>query len=129
MSTVTTHVLDTVLGEPAAGLRVRLERLKGGGRIEIEKSAVSTGYVEDGPGEWIEVARSSTDADGRCRDLTLNAAPGVYRLTFDICSYLARHGRSGIYPQISITFICGDDSHYHLPLLLSDYGYTTYRGS
>jgi 5-hydroxyisourate hydrolase len=129
MSTITTHVLDTVLGRPAAGVRVRLDRLEGGGWIEFEKGKVPPERVEDGPGEWIEVARSSTDTDGRCRDLTLDAAPGVYRLTFDICSYLARHGRAGIYPEISITFACGSDPHYHLPLLLSDYGYTTYRGS
>jgi 5-hydroxyisourate hydrolase len=109
MSTITTHVLDTVLGRPAAGVRVRLERLEGGG--------------------WIEIARSATDADGRCRDLTDDAARGVYRLLFDTAAYLASHGRTGIYPEIAITFTCGSDPHYHLPLLLCDNGYTTYRGS
>jgi 5-hydroxyisourate hydrolase len=112
MSTITTHVLDTVLGKPAAGVGVRLERLE---RLE-------------GDG-WIEIARSATDADGRCRDLTASAAPGVYRLLFDTAAYLTAHGRAGIYPQISVTFTCGSDPHYHLPLLLSDNGYTTYRGS
>jgi 5-hydroxyisourate hydrolase len=109
MSTITTHVLDTVLGKPAAGVRVRLEKHEGDG--------------------WIEVAQSATDAGGRCRDLTAEEAPGVYRLTFDTGAYLAQHGRAGIYPEISITFTCGSDPHYHLPLLLSDNGYTTYRGS
>jgi 5-hydroxyisourate hydrolase len=129
MSAVTTHVLDTVLGKPAAGVRVRLERFEGGAWIEIEKSNAPPERVEDVSGEWIEVARSSTDADGRCRDLTFDAAPGVYRLTFETSSYLARHRRASIYPEISVTFTCDGDPHYHLPLLLSDYGYTTYRGS
>lgn len=109
MSTITTHVLDTVLGKPAAGILVRLERREAG--------------------EWLEVARGATDADGRCRALAANASPGTYRLLFEIGAYLARHGRSGIYPEISIIFACGADPHYHLPLLLSDNGYTTYRGS
>ena len=55
--------------------------------------------------------------------------PGVYRLTFDTGAYLARNGRASIYPEISITFICSGEEHYHLPLLLSDNSYTTYRGS
>jgi len=129
MSTITTHLLDTVLGKPAAGVPVRLERLEGNGWIEIERNAVPPERVEDAPGEWIEVARSATDADGRCRDLVTDAAPGIYRLLFDTAAYFARHGRSSIYPEISITFTCGGDPHYHLPLLLSDNGYTTYRGS
>lgn len=109
MSTITTHVLDTALGKPAADVRVWLEQLEGG--------------------DWVEIARSATDADGRCRDLAAGAAPGVYRLTFDSGAYLAHHGRASIYPEISITFTCGSDPHYHLPLLLSDNAYTTYRGS
>lgn len=129
MSTITTHVLDMVLGKPAAGISVRLERLEGGGWIEAEKGQVPAERVEDAPGEWTEQARSVTDADGRCRDLAADASPGVYRLIFETATYLARHGRTSIYPHISITFSCGRDSHYHLPLLLSDNGYTTYRGS
>ena len=109
MSKITTHVLDTVLGKPAGGISVRLER-------------------QDGEG-WSQVAKSATDADGRCRDLLNNASAGVYRLTFDTGSYLARRGRRSIYHEIPITFTCGDDEHYHLPLLLSDNSYTTYRGS
>ena len=109
MSGITTHVLDVVLGKPAAGVAVRLER--------HEDSA------------WNVVRESKTDADGRCRDLTNDAGPGVYRLSFATGAYLERLGRRGIYPDISITFNCGDDPHYHLPLLLSDNSYTTYRGS
>jgi len=109
MSRITTHVLDTVLGKPAADVEVRLEQMTDGG--------------------WTAVATSATDADGRCRDLAPEAATGMYRITFDTGSYFARGGRSSIYPQVSIIFACGSDEHYHLPLLLSDNSYTTYRGS
>jgi 5-hydroxyisourate hydrolase len=108
MSAITTHVLDTVLGKPAAEIAVRLEKLAGA---------------------WVEVAAGETDADGRCRDLAADAPPGDYRLTFSTGSYLTRLGRAGIYPEISITFRCDGKGHYHLPLLLSDNSYTTYRGS
>jgi 5-hydroxyisourate hydrolase len=109
MSGITTHVLDAVLGKPAADVSVRLE-------MREESS-------------WALVKESATDSDGRCRDLAQNTAEGVYRLTFDTGAYLKRNGRSTIYPEISITFICDGNAHYHLPLLLSDNSYTTYRGS
>ena len=109
MSEITTHVLDTVLGKPAAGVSLRLEKQEGEG--------------------WQTIGESATDQDGRCRDLAPGAAPGRYRLTFDTGAYLIRSRRSGIYPEISITFTCSGEAHYHLPLLLSDNGYTTYRGS
>ena len=109
MSKITTHVLDAVLGRPAAGVAIRLEQ-------------------QDGA-NWLAVAQSSTDADGRCRDLPDQADAGIYRLVFDPGVYLGRSGRRSIYPEITITFICGDDAHYHLPLILSDNSYTTYRGS
>ena len=109
MSAITTHVLDTVLGKPAAGIAVRLER------------------QEDA--SFIPVSSSATDEDGRCRDLAPDAKEGVYRLRFAVGDYMKRLGRSAIYPEISITFRCGSDPHYHLPLLLSDNSYTTYRGS
>jgi 5-hydroxyisourate hydrolase len=109
MSIVTTHVLDVVLGKPAAGIAVRLDR-------------------RDGLA-WVEIAAGATDSDGRCRDLTQDAPPGIYRLTFDTGAYLARAGRGSIYPEISIVFSCSGEAHYHLPLLLSDNSYTTYRGS
>lgn len=109
MSTITTHVLDTVLGKPAAGIAVKLEM-----RVAGVWGAVTTGV---------------TDADGRCRDLALDAIEGVYRLTFATSHYFAHSGRKSIYPEISITFDCGSEPHYHLPLLLSDNSYITYRGS
>jgi len=109
MSKITTHVLDTVLGKPAAGIAVRLEKRD--------------------DGQWTEVARGETDNDGRCPDLAPEATSGHYRLTFQTGGYLYRQGRSTIYPEITITFQCDNDAHYHLPLLLSDNSYTTYRGS
>jgi 5-hydroxyisourate hydrolase len=109
MSAITTHVLDTVLGKPGAGIAVRLD------------------IQEDG--NWKTIGSSSTDQDGRCKDLAPNAEPGIYRLTFHTAAYFAGMNRKSIYPEISIAFQCGEDEHYHLPLLLSDNSYTTYRGS
>jgi 5-hydroxyisourate hydrolase len=109
MSGITTHVLDTVLGRPAAGIGIRLEKLD-----------------ED---SWLLLAESATDADGRCRNLAPEAAPGLYRLTFSTGAYFNEQARSSIYPEISITFHCRGEAHYHLPLLLSENSYTTYRGS
>jgi 5-hydroxyisourate hydrolase len=109
MSKITTHVLDAVLGKPAAGIAVRLETADGDG--------------------WTAVGESATDADGRCRNLAETAAGGTYRLTFATGAYMEQQGRASIYPEISITFRCDGQGHYHLPLLLSDNSYTTYRGS
>jgi len=109
MSAITTHVLDAVLGKPAAGIGVKLET-----------------WIND---TWDTAAESTTDTDGRCRDLTQDADGGLYRLTFATGAYLTRMGRATIYPEISITFNCDGTAHYHLPLLLSDNSYTTYRGS
>ena len=113
MSGITTHVLDTARGRPAAGLPVTLEA----------KS-------EDG---WRVVGRGATDADGRLRDL---APPGfvldegAYRLTFDAGAYFAAAGAEGFYTEVVVSFVVRDAAaHYHVPLLLSPYGYTTYRGS
>jgi len=109
MSRITTHVLDTTLGKPAAGIAVRLNKENGGG--------------------WVEVNASVTDADGRCRDLTESAPAGRYRLTFHVDAYFKHLHRTSLYSEISIVFACSGNEHYHLPLLLSDNGYTTYRGS
>jgi 5-hydroxyisourate hydrolase len=114
MSAITTHVLDTVLGKPAPGVAVRLER------HEIDRRKA---------GRWAPVSAGETDRDGRCRDLAQNATAGVYRLTFGTGEYLERNGRNSLYPEIAITFTCKGEGHYHLPLLLSDNSYTTYRGS
>ena len=136
MSGITTHVLDAVLGKPAAGISLRLEmRLderEPDRWADPSEAVVRIGLMglDDGqPNRWITVGESATDADGRCRDLANDAGPGLYRLTFSTGAYLARMGRRSIYPEISITFTCDGKEHYHLPLLLSDNSYTTYRGS
>lgn len=122
MSKITTHVLDTVLGKPAAGVLVQLERMLGG-----------VGWTNEGvrheDAQWIMISAGKTDADGRCGELKTDAAPGCYRLTFNTGVYVNALDRNTIYPEISITFECDGASHYHLPLLLSDNSYTTYRGS
>ena len=129
MSEISTHVLDTVPGKPAAGIAVRLQRFEGGGWIEASTNADQPERAHYAPGDWIEVAAGVTDSDGRCRDLALDAGSGTYRLTFDTGAYFARLGRASIYPEIAITFNCDGNTHYHLPILLSDNSYTTYRGS
>jgi 5-hydroxyisourate hydrolase len=109
MSKITTHVLDTVLGKPAAGIAVKLERQENQ--------------------DWKSIAHAETDQDGRCANLASDALPGAYRLIFATGAYFSRSGRNSIYAEITVTFQCGNDPHYHLPLLLSDNSYTTYRGS
>ena len=109
MSGISTHILDTALGKPAAGVRVELE----------QRTADA----------WINVGAGTTDADGRCRNLVSAATQGLYRLTLATGEYFAGHRRKSIYPEIVITFQCDGDAHYHLPVLLADNSYTTYRGS
>ena len=117
MSKISTHVLDTVLGKPAAGVLVKLEKMLGGVSSSRDEAV-----------QWVTNSTAKTDADGRCLTKA-DAVPGCYRLTFNIGAYLKALGRSSIYPEASITFECDGVSHYHLPLLLSDNSYTTYRGS
>ena len=112
MSGITTHVLDTSRGRPAAGLPVTLERT-------------------EEHGSWVLLGSGQTDADGRLRTLLSTSPPaGVYRLTFDTRDYLGDAGAPVFYPLIVITFcVVEGEEHYHVPLLLSPFGYTTYRGS
>lgn len=113
MSGITTHVLDTARGRPASGVPVTLEA-KG----------------EDG---WRLLGRGATDADGRLRNLApadFVLTEGEYRLTFDAGAYFGAIGSSGFYTEVVVSFVVRDAAvHYHVPLLLSPYGYTTYRGS
>jgi len=108
VSTVSTHVLDTALGRPAQGIRVTLAR---GGTA---------------------IGSSTTDADGRAKDLQGKTplAAGSYQLTFSVGPYFATTKRDAFYETIVIEFRIGSgDQHYHVPLLLSPFGYSTYRGS
>ena len=112
MSGISTHILDIAIGRPAAGVGVKLLRWK-------DKS-------------WIEVAAQSTDSDGRCRELLAlaNMSVSIYRIVFDSGAYFSASGEPGLYPDISITFEVKDAGRsYHMPLLLSPNGYSTYRGS
>ena len=113
MSGITTHVLDTARGRPAAGVPVTLEAKSEGG--------------------WRVVGRGATDADGRLRDLLptdFHLSKGDYRLTFDAGAYLSASGAEGFYTEVVVSFVVRDPAaHYHVPLLLSPYGYSTYRGS
>ena len=105
MSRVSTHVLDTTRGRPAAGIIVKLFHA---GRL---------------------IGSSVTDADGRCPNLLPGGFPlhpGAYRLLFEVATYFP----DGFYPEVSVSFQVNEDTrHYHVPLLISAFGYTTYRGS
>ncbi len=113
MSAITTHVLDTSRGRPAAGVAVVLEIHEGGAHREL--------------------ARGTTDADGRLRTLLpagVALSAGTYRLTFATGAYFAANGVAGFYPEVAIAFEVREPAeHYHVPLLLNPYGYSTYRGS
>lgn len=114
MSPITSHVLDLVLGRPAKQLVVRLEALN------------------DQTGAWSQLAERQTDDDGRVSDLLREGELGVgtYRISFDTGRYLAAAGRSIFYPVVEIVFrVDAPAEHYHIPLLLSTFGYSTYRGS
>ena len=112
MSKITTHVLDVSMGKPAAGIPVTLEAKR-----------------QDA--NWSAIGKGITDKDGRVADLLSEErlSAGVYRLTFDTAAYLSK-GRNAFFPQVSVVFNVEDLSqHYHIPLLLSPFGYSTYRGS
>lgn len=110
---LSTHVLDTSRGVPAAGVHVILQRISGS--------------------ESHEIAREVTDPDGRVRDLLGGRGKlesGDYRITFETGAYFAGVGIEAFYPSISVTFTVRDPmQHHHVPLLLSPYGFSTYRGS
>lgn len=114
MSTISTHVLDTASGRPAEGLPLTLEE-----------------HTSDG---WRRIGGGVTNDDGRVRDLLEpdrdGLVEGVYRMTFDTGAYFERHDLQGFYPVVRVVFeVQAPDEHYHVPLLLSPYGYSTYRGS
>jgi len=111
-SPITTHVLDVALGKPARGVPVRLER--------------------QDEGTFAHLAHGQTDPDGRCSHLLPagTLVPGTYRIRFDLDPYFAADGRRSFYPHVEIVFVVErTDEHYHVPLLLSPFGYSTYRGS
>ncbi|HJU75868.1 MAG TPA: hydroxyisourate hydrolase [Gemmatimonadaceae bacterium] len=110
---ITTHVLDQASGIPAHGVLVRLERVQPDGSIT-------------------PLGEQATDDDGRVRDLIpdgMRASSGRYRLTFDTGAYWHMRGVATFFPLVVIDFDVIDTSHYHVPLLMSPFGYSTYRGS
>lgn len=112
MSPLTTHVLDVSLGRPAKGVPVTLDRR--------------------GTNGFEPVASGTTDSDGRLRDLLPrdSLTAGVYRLTFDTEAYFTAQNTTGFYPSVTVVFtVTHPDEHHHVPLLLSPFGYSTYRGS
>lgn len=110
-SAITTHVLDTALGRPAAGVPVTL--------------SVATADT------WRPLAEAITDADGRVTTLgPARIAAGRYRITLDTESYFATTGQEAFFPEVVVTFVVADpDRHYHVPVLLSPFAVCTYRGS
>lgn len=109
MSPLTTHVLDVASGRPARGVPIAVERLSAG--------------------RWKVLGRGRTDADGRVKDLLSpgTLSRGIYRLRFNTSSYFK--GKRAFYPEVSVVFRVQDGRHHHVPLLLSPFGYSTYRGS
>ena len=106
MASLSTHVLDTAAGRPAEGLRITLEAADGS-----------------------VLAEAVTDADGRVGSLAADLVAGDHVLRFDTGGWFAARGETAFYPEVVVTFTVGDDGHYHVPLLLSPFGYSTYRGS
>ena len=105
MTTLSTHVLDTTLGRPAGGVGFTLSGADG------------------------KLAEGVTDSDGRAADVGGALEPGTYSLLFDSGGYFAARGIEGFYPEVLVTFTISGAGHVHVPLLLSPFGYSTYRGS
>jgi 5-hydroxyisourate hydrolase len=112
MGSLSTHVLDSGTGKPAEDVQVTWE-------------------MKDADG-WVPLASATTDADGRIRDWGSDVivTPGIFRLTFGTGEWFGRQGRECFYPEVTVTFEVLDGSaHFHVPLLLSAFAYSTYRGS
>nr|WP_285724015.1 hydroxyisourate hydrolase [Psychromicrobium sp. YIM S02556] len=110
-SVVTTHVLDAALGQPARGVPVQLQRRFGT--------------------EWVTLASSVTNDDGRVAPFgPASLESGRYRVVFDTAAYFATQGQNAFYPEVTVVFeLAEPEGHYHVPLLLSPFAYSTYRGS
>ena len=112
MSQITTHILDTSKGKPAPGVAIVL-------------------YAKQHD-DWTDIAAGTTNQDGRISDLLEKGnslKPGIYKMTFDTAAYFSRLSIQTFYPYIEIIFEITGPEHYHIPLLVSPFGYSTYRGS
>ena len=113
VSQLTTHVLDTSIGKPGENISIRLKR-----------PVVN--------GDWQTITQGVTNADGRTPDLlppNRNLKPGNYKMVFETENYFLKNNVTGFYPEVEIQFTVFDDAHYHVPLLINPFGYSTYRGS
>lgn len=112
MSQITTHVLDTSIGKPAKGIEIKL--------------------FQKNNSDWKEIATGVTNSDGRIADLLEKgkiAEKGIYKINLDVGNYFKEKKIKNFYPYVEIIFEIDSDGHYHIPLLLSPFGYSTYRGS
>lgn len=112
MSHITTHILDTSLGKPAVGVIVKLQEKNGA--------------------EWQTLASGMTNSDGRVADLLDDKQflkPAIYRMLFETGTYYKQLNVKTFYPEVGIVFETFDQTHYHVPLLLNPFGFSTYRGS
>ena len=113
MSQITTHVLDTAKGIPAKGIPISLQR-----------------PISDN--QWEDITSGTTNSDGRIPSFLADnivLEPGTYRMLFNTKTYFEQTGTVGFYTEVPVIFQINDTQHYHIPLLLSPYGYSTYRGS
>jgi len=121
-SPITCHVLDSSIGKPAQGVKVHL-------LVPNVQDTTATAHAS----AWVQLGSSVTNADGRCSDLLSPSAalqPGSYQVVFETKEYFERSDRKSFYPFVQITFTIENPSeHYHVPLLISPFSYTTYRGS
>lgn len=112
LKSISTHVLDVSVGKPGRDIPVILERLE--------------------PGGYLRTGSAVTDADGRVKELVRpgDLTPGTYRITFETAAYFSSRGTEAFYPEVTVVFVVRyPDEHYHVPLLLTAFGYSTYRGS
>lgn len=110
---LSSHILDINVGKPASGVKITLSR-------------------QEAPDRWVPVEERTTDENGRVKDF-LEEKPtgntGVYKLTYHVAPYFESQGQDSFYPFIEVVFQIKDGAHYHVPITLSPYGYSTYRGS
>lgn len=110
---LSSHILDINIGKPASGVKISLSR-------------------QDVSGKWILIEERTTDDNGRVKDFlkeTPGGHKGIYKLTYHIEPYFKRLGQESFYPFVEVVFQIKDDAHYHVPITLSPFGYSTYRGS
>ncbi|MDX6260922.1 MAG: 5-hydroxyisourate hydrolase [Kribbellaceae bacterium] len=141
MSTLSTHVLDTTLGQPAQGVPVHLARLTPSRPGDPGQPAPPQPELlrppeaaplpsADTTADSSAVGSGTTDGDGRISEFTEEQLePGTYRLRFDTAAYAAATNQESFFPEVVVTFLITDERHYHVPLLLSPFAFSTYRGS